>query len=523
MTIRPQAPAPQRVPDRRSDDTGAHGTGAPGTSGARSGRSEAGRRFRLRYRTVWRWHFYAGLFCLPFVLWLSLTGAVYLFKPQIEAWLERSYDHLPGLTAATPRAGAAAQVGAALAAVPGAVLAAYELPASSTGAVRVLVGRGAAVTRVFVHPATLAVLGRVDEESRPMRVLFHLHGELLLGDTGSVLVELAASWAVVLLVTGLYLWWPRGARGLAGVLYPRVERGGRVRWRDLHAVTGVWVSAFALFLIASGLPWAKSWGTVLKTVRQIGAGAPVRQDWTTGASSEHALHAAMNAQGTPAQGMVARRPMPNPADVLVEEHAGHQPAPAGRVALAGRTQAVDYRPLDRLVATVAPLRLAPPVLIAPPSQLAPRWTARSDAQNRPLRTTLVLDGATGVVLERQAFAARPLIDRVVGYGVAAHEGQLFGWVNQLLGVCTALGLVMVTTSAVMLWSRRRPTDGAVRLGAPAPLAPPPRSAALALGIIALGLLLPLLGASMLAVALVERWLLRRLPAVRDFLGLPGAA
>ena len=44
------------------------------------------------YRTVWRWHFYAGLFCLPFIIVLSLTGAIYLFKPQIDAWLDRLYE-----------------------------------------------------------------------------------------------------------------------------------------------------------------------------------------------------------------------------------------------------------------------------------------------------------------------------------------------------------------------------------------------------------------------------------------------
>ncbi len=27
------------------------------------------------YRTIWRWHFYAGLLVIPLVLVLSLTGA----------------------------------------------------------------------------------------------------------------------------------------------------------------------------------------------------------------------------------------------------------------------------------------------------------------------------------------------------------------------------------------------------------------------------------------------------------------
>jgi uncharacterized iron-regulated membrane protein len=46
------------------------------------------------YRTLWRWHFYAGLFCVPFIIILALSGSLYLFKPQVEAWLDRPYDHL---------------------------------------------------------------------------------------------------------------------------------------------------------------------------------------------------------------------------------------------------------------------------------------------------------------------------------------------------------------------------------------------------------------------------------------------
>jgi hypothetical protein len=46
------------------------------------------------YRTLWRWHFYAGLFVIPFIIILSLTGAVYLFKPQIESFEESSFRNL---------------------------------------------------------------------------------------------------------------------------------------------------------------------------------------------------------------------------------------------------------------------------------------------------------------------------------------------------------------------------------------------------------------------------------------------
>ncbi|MCA9421734.1 MAG: PepSY domain-containing protein, partial [Nitrospira sp.] len=37
------------------------------------------------YPTVWRWHFYAGLFCVPFIVLLAISGGLYLFTPQINA------------------------------------------------------------------------------------------------------------------------------------------------------------------------------------------------------------------------------------------------------------------------------------------------------------------------------------------------------------------------------------------------------------------------------------------------------
>jgi uncharacterized iron-regulated membrane protein len=33
------------------------------------------------YGAVWRWHFLAGLFALPFLLNLAVTGGLYLFTP----------------------------------------------------------------------------------------------------------------------------------------------------------------------------------------------------------------------------------------------------------------------------------------------------------------------------------------------------------------------------------------------------------------------------------------------------------
>ena len=454
------------------------------------------RRSILGHRAIWRWHFYAGLFCVPFVVVLAITGSIYLFKPQVEAWLDRPYDHLvlaPGADARPE-----AQVAAALAAVPGSTLKSYEVRGEADDAARVTVNAGSGNILVYVHPQTNQVLKLLPEAERLMEIDKTIHGELLLGDRGSILVELAASWAIVMIVTGLYLWWPRQAQGLAGVLYPRLTRGRTLFWRDLHAVTGVWISSLALFLLLTGLPWTTVWNAGFKEVRRMTGTAEAGQDWSQGRAAEQAADHAEHASMAGMTGMEGMEGM---------DHAAHDaPAPAS---------------LDRMAASVRALDLPPPVLIAPPSKAkgwrsSPAWTARSDTPNRPQRVTLTLDPATGAVLGRDGFETKHPIDQVIGYGIAAHEGQLFGLANQLLGVLAALGLILLSVSGYVIWWRRRP-HGA--LGAPPPLPEGRLTLGLGLIIVCFGLFLPVLGASLIVVALVEALVLRRIPGVRDWLGL----
>ena len=461
------------------------------------------------YRAVWRWHFYAGLFCIPFVCWLAVTGAVYLWKPQVEAWLDRPYAHLlaPGQARTPP----SREIAAALAAEPGSVLHAYQLPAAPAAAAQVLVGRGVQEWRVWVDPRDAQVLKAVPEDGRLMKLVFRLHGELMLGDRGSLLVELAASWAVVMILTGLFLWWPRGAQGLAGTLYPRLHLRGRPLWRDLHATAGVWVSALTLLLLASGLPWAKSWGGYLSAVRQIAGQATVRPDWTTGRSSELAQRAALSAGSFAGQQATAGGAMAGMAMGPVGGAAGGAAPPVRSAPPPGA-----YAQVDRVAPTVRTLHLAYPVLITPPLRPQGAWSARSDAQDRPLRVNLRVDGRTGALLHREDFRQRDWVDQAVGYGVAAHEGQLFGLLNQLLGLFTATCLLVVSASAAVLWWRRRP--GGV-LGAPIPQGAPRFSAGLLAMVLALALLLPLLGVSLGVVAVLERVVLARVPPIQRWLGL----
>lgn len=441
-------------------------------------------RFWPDRRTVWRWHFYAGLFCIPFVLLLSVTGSIYLFKPQIDALIDRPYDHL---APAGPRADPATIVAAALAAEPGSRLAGYELPRSEREAVRVIVDRHGTALRLYVDPWRLHVLKRVAEADRFERIIFRLHGELLIGPIGSMVVELAASWAIVMILTGLVLWWPRGPSSRL-MVFPSFRVSGRAFWRELHAAAGLWVSATALFLLVSGMPWSFVWGNALAELRAVTAAHAPPPDWPI-----------------PGARMAGMAGMDHGGNALAAPPDHHGVTPAQ----------FDPRTLDRLVARAATLSLAYPATVIPPARALQPWTARSDAQDRPERVTVTLS-PSGQVLKRVAFADRPLIDRIVAVGVAAHEGQLFGLLNQLLGLSTAIGLFTLSISAVVLWWHRKPLG---RLGAPDAAADTRFGAAVLGAATLLGVALPMLGLSMVVVAVIERLVLRRLSPVARWLGL----
>ncbi len=443
------------------------------------------------YRAVWRWHFYAGLICVPFVIVLSLTGCVYLFKPQIEAWTERAYNHL-NMTGKTRLP--AEHVQAALSAFPGAVFSSYELPGDATSAVRVLVREKGIVHRTFVHPETLQVLGSVPEDDRIMRLFFRLHGELLMGDRGSNIVETAACWTIVLLLSGLFLWWPRNTRSLAGVLYPRLFHGSRLFWRDLHAVIGMWISLMALFLLLTGLPWAKFWGDYFKSVRKLTGTAVVQQDWANSSEGKRASSSPSH-DGHSGSG----------------HHGGHTTSSSTQPDIAP-----DLSGINSMVATMAGMQLEAPVIIAAPGRRSPAWTGRSDTPNRPRRVTVDLDSKTGAIVSRQNFSDKHWIDRAIGIGVAAHEGQLFGWINIAMGLITACGLILLSVSGVILWWKRR--DSGV-LGAPRPIEQPRYSISFVGLVLFLGLCFPLFAITLAIVLLLEWLVLSRIPVLANWLGL----
>lgn len=450
------------------------------------------------YASVWRWHFYAGLICIPFVCWLAVTGSIYLFRSDYEAWRDGPLERLQYVGA---RQSPAAEVTAALAALPGSTLNRYEPPATARGASQIVVQSRGELYRVAVHPRTLGILRKEKESGRLMEMVFELHGSLGAGDRGSYVMEAAASWTIVMIVTGLFLWFPRNVRGVGGVLVPRFSARGRLLWRDLHAVSGVWISLTVLFMLLSGLPWASGWGAYFTWMRNLTTATATPPDWPI--SKERPSAAQTDSQLT----------MPG---MTAAEMAAMPSTAASNTATRSEPVGWSVKDLNVVVPAIEAQQLMRPIWILPPSNSGEQWIGTSQAQDRTRRREVKVDVTSGRIVDSSSFADLPRLDKVVNVGISIHEGHLFGRTNQVILLATAIALIGMSVSAIAMWWTRRPAG---RLGAPRGRAERQPILGLFVLIGLLALLFPLFGTSLIAVLLLERFVLSRIPRVSEWLGL----
>lgn len=446
------------------------------------------------YRAVWRWHFYAGLFVLPFIAWLALTGATYLYQKPIDRWVHHDLK----VAAPSPQAPAlpSAQIAAVTAVTPGDVFR-YTTPERADGSVEIGVLQHSGQREVYyVHPTTAQVLGHLPDKGTFSGVVRRLHSLDLLGDYASALIEIAAGWAILLVLTGLYLWWPRGQQG--GITTVRGRPRQRLFWRDLHAVTGVWVGLVLLFLAVTGMPWSVVWG------KQVNA-------WANG--QDYGYPAGVRVQVPMSQQRLADTTTPTwsmeqarlPASALphahhapAEKHAGHEGHDGGALGdLSPQPGAIG---IDAAVQRFSTLGLAPGYSVALPRGPMGVYTASVYPENVAAQRVVHLDQYSGRVLLDTGYADYGAAGRGLEWGINVHLGQEYGTFNRLFLLVACAAIVMLCVSGAVMWWKRRPLGG---IGVP-PLPKERRTVATVFALLCVGgVLFPLVGLSLLVVGVLD--------------------
>ncbi|WP_103866444.1 PepSY domain-containing protein [Aquimarina sp. I32.4] len=214
---------------------------------------------------LWKWHFIAGLISLPFIAVLSITGAVYLFKTDYEAPRQR---HIKEVTVQENSISLQQQWEIAnknASKKPNAMI----LSTATNQATEFVSGRFSGKRSLYINPYSGKISGEIISNQTDMYLIRKLHGELLTGKFGTKIIELIASWMVVLIITGLYVWWPVRDWKIKGYFIPRINQGRRIFFRDIHAITGFWTSGLLILILAGGFPWTDVFGKNFKEVQKI--------------------------------------------------------------------------------------------------------------------------------------------------------------------------------------------------------------------------------------------------------------
>jgi uncharacterized iron-regulated membrane protein len=433
------------------------------------------------YRRIWRWHFFAGLVCVPFILSLAITGALYLFHKQIDEFVYAPLMLRDGAPGALPPE---SLIAAALAAYPGQA-AAITLPGDSRHTTQVDVIRTGGTLQVFVDQGSGKVTGAVAEDDRLMTTIKHIHSLAIAGTAGKVVIEIVAGWIVVLMATGAYLWWPRGRR--AGVVSIRPHAQGRTWWRDLHAVTGAFGGIVILFLALTGMPWSVVWGTNVDAwLTAHGLGVPVGM-WSGVPKSSLPASALGSLPWAQQQAAV---PASNP-------HAMHE---GMKMDMPPAHYTPSAQTPDAIALRLAQMGFSGGYRLALPRDANGVYSMIRTPGQVEAQRVVHLDQYSGKVLMDIRASDIGAIGRVTEWGVAVHQGEEYGWPNLLVMLAGCVALMCLCVSGVIVWWKRRPAG---RLAAPVRR----DGDRLAQGVVAiavvLGCVFPLLGASMVAVLVID--------------------
>jgi uncharacterized iron-regulated membrane protein len=125
-----------------------------------------------RWRSLWRVHFYAGVFTAPFLVLMAVTGLVILYTQPIQQWTQ---PDLRTVTAQAEWVSFDQQEAAVVAAFPEHTIVSATVPRDSTTSTTFGLDDDRSV---FVDPYTAEVLGTTDPGGGIVGLANRLHGNL---------------------------------------------------------------------------------------------------------------------------------------------------------------------------------------------------------------------------------------------------------------------------------------------------------------------------------------------------------
>lgn len=349
---------------------------------------------------------------------------------------------------------------------------------------------------VMVNQYTGEVLGR-SERLPFFTTVFRLHRWLMDSRDddggifwGKIIVGVSTLAFVIVLVTGIVVWWPRTVKALRTSLKLTVRHGWFRLWHGLHVAGGVYAFVFLLAMAVTGLTWSFPWW---RTGFYALFGVSMEQQAQGNHGTSQGNHATAQASGEASQGNRERTQARDEASQGNHERTqSRNEAPQGNrertqargeasqgnrertqsrdgatqgnheavQARTGATQVIRQdakadaghdvwqRALDEVVAMQ---KDTPAKVTVSDGKVMVACGGLGNARGAD---TYAFDRTTGEVTDVQLYADQSDASRMRGWIWSVHTGAWGGWAGRILAFLAALLGASLPLTGYYLWIRR---------------------------------------------------------------------
>lgn|GEM_PF-277232 len=437
----------------------------------------------------WRWHFYGALFMAPLLITLTLSGIGYLFYTDVEnvIYEDLFFGNSPETYQLTIDEGIS--------------LVKHENKGFEVSKIMMmdepyntrlsLISESGEERYVFLDEHN-EIAGVQNSKFTYSNVMRNIHSSLFVGGTVvNYLVELAACWAIFLLITGIYMTMK------SRTLKRPKKLTRRISLKRSHAWIGVVITIPMIILIFTGLPWSAFMGDFIYSASQKhpSIGTPLLQQQSP-MSDMSEVPWAVRKEEPPTSGTDKGDSKPDP-------HANH----GGSGKMPGMDMGNDGILVEKLLWKARDAGIGKPYSIIYPSSTEGVFTV-STASNTGVtgldvspaeEMTAYFDQYSGDLISKVGYDDYGILAKWFTWGIPLHEGHLFGWPNKLLNLIVCLAFLLLIFRGFQMWFARKQKG---HLSAP-PKADRPVTIGFAVLLVILGVLMPLFGLSVLLVLIIE--------------------
>lgn len=366
-------------------------------------------------------HLWLGVSSGLVVFIVALSGSVLVFEEELEPLLYPGFHvvEVPQDHSALPLDNLRATVASRY---PDQYVARIEIQADAHRTVIFGLVKGKKEKDVFsvaVNPYTGRITGTRRENESFFHIMLQLHRYLCLEETGKAITGVACLMFIVIMITGLVLWWPKRKQVRQRLTVKWDAKFKRLNW-DLHAVFGFYVLPFTLVIALTGLVWSYRWVNNLIFVTLDGKPQQKREAPVVAAGRTAAL-------------------LPNPL-------------PAGNTALSSGVLAQITAETNRLLPYPGRIQLT-----IPEADSISITVSKLDetASISNIVDFLYFDQTGGQLVSKRLYAQETAGMKARRLVFPIHTGSLWGWPTKVLAFLVALITATLPVTGIVIWLGRK--------------------------------------------------------------------